>query len=424
MRRVVSLHPALSTVFLDAEDPSKKPYYARLPQVNLNDCVVFETKKHHQPPEASTDEDTELDALLETQHNTRFDAHWGTLPLWRLVILHTPGDNSRFVASFVYQHAIGDGNAGPVFHRTFLAALRAISAEHGGDELGPLNPDPDPVLPAPETPLPPSLESLHPLPLSLPYLLKMAWYDKFPSSGPELWLGARVGPPSRSRFRSFSLGAESTAGFLGVCRAQGVSMTAAVHALIARAIFVNLPADKTRLKSSIAINLRRFLPEGALAREDVGNYVSATYLEHARGGAAAGGGGWEEARRVKGVLESEVRMGGRNASTGCLRWVGDMHEYFAVKFGQPRDATFCLTNLGSFGVDEGGDGSWRIGRMVFSEGFDAAREAMDVTMVSGADGCLTVGLVWGDGVVEEALILKIFETLKTLVVTTADTGKG
>lgn len=413
MRRVISRHPALSTVFIDAKTETKKPYYARLPQVDLRDCILFAARET--PIEAlSTDQDAELDHLLERHHNTRFDERWEELPLWRLIIVPTPVDSrSLFVACFVYQHTIGDGNAGPSFHRTLQEELCALSAEEQTKE-------PDPIVRSPDAVLPPSLESLHKLPLSPAYLLKMAWYDKFPSDSPSLWLGAPVTHPTRSRFLSSSFPQVTTDALLAVCRDHSVTMTAVVHTLISTAIFGNLPPEKTQLKSSIAIDLRRFLPAGALGQDEMGNYVSATYIDHKRPSTTSDI-DWAEARRIKAILDDQVRLRGKNTSTGCLRWVGSMHRYFKAKFGQPRDASFCLTNLGNLEPRRGdvpGPG-WPSGRMVFSEAFDAAREAMDVTMVTGADGCLTLGLVWGDGVVEETLILGIFKTLRSLIVATA-----
>lgn len=397
---------------MDAKEGLKKPYYAQIPQIDLRECVVFETRAR-KGGKMSEDADEERDHLLERLHNTRFDERWGELPLWRLVILHDPKDESRFVACFVWQHTIGDGHAGASFHRSFQAELSALSFEHEIKHT-------ENVVHSPHTALPAKLESLHKLPLSPAYLLKMAWYDRFPSNSQALWLGAPITTPTRSRFRSFSLTAETTSNLLAACRARSVTMTAAVHGLIALAIFRNLPMDKTQLKSSIAVNLRRWLPSDALREDDIGNYVSATYLDHKRP-APTDGSSWAEAQRVKKFLDDEVKLRGKNASTGCLRWVGDMHKYFASKIGQPRDATFCLTNLGVFQPkDKGFDACpWRTERMVFSEGFDAAREAMDVTMITGEDGRLTLGLIWGDGVVEERSMLDIFKMLKALVLATA-----
>lgn len=386
----------------------KYPYYTQLPRIDLKHCVVFETGELK-----GEDPDEEWDRLLERHHNTRFDERWEEMPLWRLVILHEPSDTSRFIACFVWQHAIGDGHAGPSFHRTFQAELSSLSTEGEMENIETVVRSPHPAR------LPPNLESLHKLPLSLAYLLKMAWHDKFPSRNRALWLGAPITQPTRSRFRSFSLSTEVTSNLLGACRAHGVTMTAAIHALVALAIFSNLPSDKSRLKSSIAINLRRWLPVGALKEDEMGNYVSATYLDHRRPESIQDN-FWTEAKRIKKLLDSEAKLHGKNASTGCLRWVGDMHNYFASKTGQPRDATFCLTNLGVYRRKDDDSGPWRTGRMIFSEGFDAAREAMDVTMITGEDGRLTLGVIWGDGVVEEAMMLEVFKVLKTSILTVAE----
>lgn len=454
LTKVIARHPPLSTVFVGAEEKSK-PYYARLPHIDLRECVVFVPRKSGVAGAEWGDRDAEWDDLLEEYHNTRFDERWGELPLWRLVVLHDPGDASRFVACFVYLHPVGDGTSGKTFHRALLAALSSLG-DPGQDNPGPVGAPDDPVVRCPEAPIPESLEALHRLPLSPGYLLKMAWYDRFPTGGDgKLWLAAPVGPPTRSRFRSLALPAETTRALLAAGRAHAVTLTATCHALIALAIFANLPPGKTRLKSSIAYNLRRILPPrggaGVAEKEEeekeeeeeeevMGNYVSAPTLDLRRPAGSTDALSWAEARRVKRALDEEAGRNGKDASTACLRYVGDMHKYFGSKLGKPRDGTFCLTNLGVFdrrwgrhnsknenknnedadaAAPAAATGLWRTERMIFSEGFDCSREAICVSMVTGEDGCLTVGLVWGEGVVEEPLMLGIYETLRTLLHKTA-----
>lgn len=399
---------------MDAHEPSKSPYYARLAHFDLEDCIVFETWQLDRT-QSSEDVNEALDELLERYHNTRFDERWGELPLWRLVILHEPSDQTRFIACFVWQHAIGDGHTGPSFHRDFQTELSNLSAPACSPTMENL----ETTVSCPQMALPPSLESLHKLPLSPYYLLKMAWQEKFPANSQALWLGASITTPTRSRFRSFVLTAERTSGLLTVCRAHLVTVTAVIHALVALAIFSHLPPNKTQLKSSIAINLRPWITSDALKQNAMGNFVSTTYFDNKRPESLESI-SWSDAQRIKKLLDNEVKLGGKNASTGCLRWVGDMHKYFASKTGEPRDATFCLTNLGIFNPQTKSGSQWAIHDMVFSESFDAAREAMDVTMITGQDGCLTLGMIWGDGVVEEELMLGIFDKLKSLVIATAE----
>lgn len=397
-------------MFLDAGE-KLKPYFAQLPEFDLRDCVTF-VPRLSKANDRSADRDPEWDSLLEEYHNVRFDDRWGQVPLWRLVILHEPNDKSRFVACFIHQHTIGDGNAGPSFHRALLAELSAFSAT---ETLRPA----DPMVQCPDLPLPSSLESLHRLPLSHGYLLKMAWIDAFPSNSDKLWLGGPVSKPTRSRFLSHTLTADMTTKLLTVCRSHSVTITATCHALIALAIFANLPANKTRLKSSIAFDLRRFLPREVLENDLIGNYVAAPWVDLKRP-ASTSAISWAEAKRIKKALDDDIKRNGKDASSACLRYVGNMHKYFESKFKKPRDGSFCLTNLGTFKRRKGDTGPWRTERMVFSEGFDASREAFDITMITGEDGCLSVGIVWGDGVVEEQLVLNIFESLRTLLRQTAD----
>lgn len=413
LARIIPQHPALSTVFFDAEEKSK-PYYARLSQIDLRECVVFVPRQPEpEPKETNESRDPEWDRLLEKYHNTRFDERWGELPLWRLVVLHDPIDKSRFTACFVYQHTVGDGSAGLSFHRALRAELSCVS------RAGHL-PPPEPVVVSTDAPISQSLESLHRLPLSPGYLLKMAWADKFPNNSDKLWLGGPVAGPTRSRFKSLVLTAEKTSKLLAVGRAHSVTLTAICHALIGHAIFANLPPEKSQLRTSIAVNLRRFLPNDVAEKDIIGNYVSAPVLDLERP-ASTSSISWADARRIKRMLDDETSRNGKDTSSACLRWAGDIHKYFESKSQKARDGSFQLTNLGAFRRRADDTGPWYTERMVFSEGFDCAREAICVTMVTGEDGCLTVGLVWGIDVVEEQLMLNIYETLKIMLLNTATT---
>lgn len=405
--KVIARHPALSTVFFDAQEGSK-PYYAQLPEIDLRECVIFVARKSRAESSGSG-HDVEWDSLVEEYHNTRFDERWGELPLWRLVILHDPDDKRSFVAAFVHLHPIGDGNSGSMFHRALLTELSTASGE----------PCLDPIVRCPDSPLPESLESMHRLPLSLRYLLKMAWEDKFPSNGDDLWLGGPVSKPTRSRFLSFTLSSDLTTRLILLCRARGVTLTSTCHVLFALAIFSNLPPQKTRLKSSIACDLRRFLGDDVVGKDVMANYVSAP-TQVLKRPASLSSITWAEARRIAKLLRDETSRGGKDSSSALLRYVGSKHEYFESKFGKARDGSFSLTNLGIWKRAAVDGHAWRTGRMVFSEGFDASREAICITMVTGEDECLTVGIVWGQDVVEERLMRDISETFKTLLEKTAD----
>lgn len=494
--RVISQHPALSTVFLDADaqKPYAKPRYAQLPHLDLRDCVTFV----EQAPRVGNDEDAaqddapaatrnpEWDQLVEGYHNTRFDDRWGELPLWRLIISRRqqqPPDNNshatEFIACFVYLHAICDGNSGPAFHRAFLAELQSISQQRGfadnNNSVEHHHDYPHHIVRSPDAPPLPSIEALHRLPLSPSYLVKMAWQDTFPGKNKNVWLGGPISaqPTTPSRFRSMTLPADITSNLVAVSRSHSASLTATVHVLIGTAILANLPpkgTTTTRLKSGIAVSLRRFLPRDVVTEDSMGNWVYIAYYDGPcimkrsssppppDSASPLPRISWQDAQDVKRMLDNELRRAGKNTPMGCLRFAGNMHKFFEGRVKRPRDGSYLLSNLGVFKPrdhnssnkyissddDEDEDGArspaaaepnhynintnnssnWKTGRMIFSEGFDAAGEAIQVTMITGCDGCLTVGFVWNDTVVEESLVLGIFDTLERLMIETAQDTKA
>lgn len=407
--RIVSQHPALSTVFLDAD--KAKPRYAQLPQIDLRECILF-VDQGPRTEEGDATRNPEWDRLLEEYHNLRFDERWGELPLWRLVISRQPDNNSDFIACFVYLHGICDGNSGPAFHRAFLAELQSLSQKGLPDTL-------DHVVRSPDAPLLLNIEALHRLPISPPFLLKMAWQDAFPGKNKNVWLGGPVSSkPTRSRFISMTLPAETTRRLVAVSRSHSASLTATVHSLVGTAIFANLPPEMRILKSGIAINMRRFLSREVVDENSMGNWVYVAYNAMKRP-ASTSGISWGNVQQVKKLLDDEIGRAGKNTPMGCLKYTGNMHKFLESRFKRPRDGSYLLSNLGVFKPRDDDAGPWKTGRMIFSEGFDISGEAIDITMITGSDGCLTVGFVWNDTVVEESLLLGVFNTLEKLLVETS-----
>lgn len=409
--RVVIKHPILSAVFLGAD--TAKPRYAQLPRIDLRECIVF-VEQDPGFKGSDTTRNPGWDRLLEEYHNMRFDDRWGQLPLWRLVISYPPSSNTEFIACFVHLHGICDGNSGPAFHRAFLAELQTLSQQGLSDTF-------DHIVRSPNAPPLPSIEALHRLPLSPDYLLKLAWQDTFPKKNKHVWLGAPASTrPTRSRFLSITLPADTTRKLVAVSRSHGTSLTGTIHALVGTALFANLPKDATTaLKSGLAINLRRFLSQELVDQDSFGNWVYVAYDAMKRPSSTSKI-SWEYAQHVKKLLDDEVRRAGKNTPMGCLRYVGNMHKFFEKRCKGQREGSYLLSNLGAFKPRDNNDARpWKTGRMIFSEGFDASGEPIDVMMITGCDGCLTVGFVWSDSIVQENFILKVSGTLEKLMVDTA-----
>src|SRR5581483_8168528 len=92
------------------------PQFVRLPEIIFDQSITFQQRQRPAPEvegakrEGSKSDpieiDSELDELLQKEHNTKFAA---PLPFWRLRIL-TEADNPRqFTMTFIWHHALCDG---------------------------------------------------------------------------------------------------------------------------------------------------------------------------------------------------------------------------------------------------------------------------------------------------------------------------
>ena len=269
---VVADHAALTALVVGEDTAS--PYFVRLPQIHLEKSVQFIAS---QSVHDGTDPNAikEFDQILEEQHNTNFTPLDGTLPLWRVLIVHEPEPCTRFIAAFVYHHAICDGTSGLVFHRTFLSKLQKAARE-----LDSSNATFSSIVKPSNRPFIPSLEELHPLPISLRYVLK-SLYNEFIARQPSsVWTSVPIDQSKcRSRYRSLYFSEDTTSRLVVVCRSHRTTVTAAVQAMLAAAILAELPADKySTLRVDGAISLRKWLPPDVVNEDSIGNWVS-RYVE-------------------------------------------------------------------------------------------------------------------------------------------------
>lgn len=428
MKDVVMQQPALSTIPVDEDTPS--PYFSRLPQINLAKAITFVTSRK------VFDDDVgpgEFDQLLEKQHNENFLPFRADIPVWRLLIVHEPDKTSRFIACFVYHHAIADGTSGFAFHRSFLAALckqrediRASTVDVEGFEE---EEEDNLAAPVPDKHLCQSLENLHPLGLSVSFILKSIWREYFSKHPQRLWSGPKIAlDPSlrKSRFQSIQFSQNTTQKLVIICRSQGTSVTAALEAAMAAAVFAELPYNQyDTLRVDGAVSLRRWLSQEAVNENSMGNWVSRYLEEHRRlrRGHKLGESdaqslfSWDEARRVKGTIDSELTNRGKDSVVGLLKFAGDLHSYFGGKLGASREESFEFSNVGAFisGQQQSEENSWHIGRVVFSQSANVVGAAFEVSLVTGEDMCLNIGFSWLEGIVQEQWIGKVIRTYKDLV---------
>ena len=428
---MIAQHPILSAIPID-EDKSCTSF-VRLPRIDLRRAVtIIERRNDNQ--QDSDRLDGELDEIIEGQHNTNFKDHYGELPFWRFIILQDAVTASSFTVSFVFHHALCDGASGLAFHRAFLSALNAASELHtasgdaGADSV-------EPIVYPPKAALLPSLEELHPLSLSISFFGKTLWSEFVARKTQNVWTASpitNVMAIRPTRFRSFSLSTSTTQKLLAASRTHSTSLTATIETIFAEVLFKNLiPEKHSVLIGQGAISLRRFLPQDVIDDDSLGTYVSAYKFVHQRPSNDFSQSHlpvtklfpWDEARRVKTAIDTELAKKGDDNIIGLLRYAGDLLAFLIKKVGKDREQSFEVSNIGVFkpAAISRRDKTWSIGRMVFSQCSNVAGPALNLSMVTGGDGCLTMGISWLEDVVENEWVQLVMKDLKSTMKDLAST---
>ncbi|EXJ91139.1 hypothetical protein A1O1_04248 [Capronia coronata CBS 617.96] len=408
-RVAVGRHPILSAIPVDED--TNEPHFVRLPKIDLDRCVSFHERQHEAlqgpndaaaGPGSDTNRDTDLDALLTTQHNISFAPPH---PFWRLCVLTDAAHPHRLTAAFVFHHALGDGNSAVAFHRTLCQALsEAVSTV--SDKTVPT------IIPSPSTALLPNVEALHPMPLSISYLLTVLFKEKIWSSrDPGLWTGSKIQLPLVNRVHHLAFSQPSTTSFVNACRANGTTVTAGLQTVIAGALFAHLPDTFTTLNCGAVISTRRWLPPDVIDDDSMGVYFQDCTEDYRRQDFRTEMLPWDEARRSRKTLETVLSLKGKNATPNLLRYVNNYQkEIFLPKISKDRDSSYEVSNLGvvkgTKGKEEGGSGV-EMGRMVFTQSAVVTGRAIEVSVVTGQDGCLVLGFTWQKGVVEDTLMEQV-----------------
>ncbi|KAH8591235.1 alcohol acetyltransferase [Bisporella sp. PMI_857] len=421
---VIAKHPILSTVILG--DSTSSPYFAHLPSFDLQDVVTIVERKRAYP--SGDGRDIELDKLLETPHNEAFenDGNEPICPLWRLLVLTNPnvGSDHAFTASFVFHHSISDAASGLNFHKRFLEALNEAP-----------QPLKSAVIRSPCTPLPPPLENLLSLPVTVKRLMRTFFETRFQSLPRGVWAGAPVALPPKAanrRFMSVTLSPDVTTAFVALCKSNGTTLQATLEVLAAQCMFGILPEKFKRLDFTIAVSLRRFLDEDKVEEDGFGTFNSSAFDHFERDNFGTDGFRWNEAHRARDVLASHLELKGKDEVVGLLKYIRNNEKFCWDKVGKPRWAAVEISNIGAFHkVKEGrkediredekqdldeseweeGE-SWKMGRMVFSQSAGVMSAAISVSVITGGDGGLTLGFAWLKGVVDRDVVVKLMRNMQ------------
>ncbi|KNG48024.1 carboxypeptidase s [Stemphylium lycopersici] len=392
LRHVIANHPNLSTIALDEDKSYPNVYFARLVEIDLRTCIEIHERETAFPSDGETDD--ELDKVLEHQHSRDFKADLGSKPFWRLIILRSSLELSKFTATWLWHHALADGASAFLFHETFLAGLN--SAEANGSV--------DPIVRAPTEALLPPFEDLHTMSISWRFFGKAILGALLPSvfakQPIKMWTGNPVPKDvtslSRAHYRTLVLSKANTTA----------------------SIFANLSGeDYERLKIEGPISMRPFLNIGekqmtcAIGQYGFLHERSVSPMKHTAN--ILQNFSWETARAVKSTLNAEVAKAGRDNPSALLKYVTSIPQLLVGKLGKPRNPSTEISNVGVWknGADEKGD--WSIGRMVFSQSPNLVTSAFAVSIVTGADMNAVLNFCWVEGAVENELMQNVINDLKT-----------
>ena len=409
---VVKKHAILSAIPINEETP--EAYFARLEVIDLTKCVFWKTRVGDA---ARGGEDRELDAVLEGQHNVDFKSDYGDVPFWRLVILRDAGTELSFTASFIFHHSLGDGATGSIFHTSFLQGLNTAMSLPSLDTQNtsiPVNPAIHLLSP---------LEHLHPLPINPHPRSHRADSD----SESKEWFGNAIHTPLKTYYKTLYFSPTSTTDFAKKCKDNGVTVTSSLTAVLAGALFSALPDTVEALTGIIPINLRPWLSLPATEADvAMGSFIDAMKVQVRREQYGEGGGDGENtmsglraaqytSKEIKRYLADASPTGEPYTSIAPFKLIPDVAAVFTSLLGTTRDAAFEISNLGRF-HDASADhlphgdndaAHWRIGRMVFSRSAVAFGAAVTTSVVTGADGGLSVGFCWQDGVGEDCVVEQV-----------------
>jgi hypothetical protein len=213
-------------------------------------------------------------------------------------------------------------------------------------------------------------------------------------------------------------------GFKGLCRKNETTITAALQTLIAGMLFSNLPSECTSLACATPFSARRFLePSSAVDDDSMGVFVLDGHETYQKSSfiqfrSVAGQHNimllpWSEAQRSRRDMQKIVEQRGKNTGVGLLKFVGDFQkELFQSKVGKDRDSSYEISNLGLYKavtLSDDNAQSVSIGRMIFTQSAGVTASAVQISVLTGADGCMVLGFTWQEGVVDDDLIGRIVE---------------
>ncbi|KAF5355363.1 hypothetical protein D9758_006114 [Tetrapyrgos nigripes] len=396
LRSIIPQHPILC---VRASDERVSPiHFIRLDTIDLSEIVRYVDQSFQH-----------LEEVIEFELAKPFDTT-RDVPLWRITVLN---DNTII---FAYHHGIGDGMSSLAFHRTLLRALRAqnqtldsfiqkvfvpkdITLVGASDQLTDVSPSWAEVIRA-----------------VLGLFIPPSW-----TSAAKSWTANDVPaqiPPLQAHARIIQVAARDAQRLLEVCRTHNATITSALHSLMISSLsnilqnssYLPLITNKSTLSSSIPVSLRF---QTGVSKDAVCNHPSMIFVTSPIQPQFS----WSDASALATTLRTESRT--CKSQLGLLRLLfGDYAGFFKGKLGKKRQATFELSNIGRFELDDHDNDneqrgpSWEIQDLVFAQCDVVVSAAIKVNVASAPSGNMAICVTWGDCAVDSQLVDMFIEKLK------------
>lgn len=357
---------------------------------------------------------------------------------------------TKWEVAFYFHHSISDGVGGRVFITSLFEALNEILSNNASSNsyygAGLINNDKGississiVTIPKGSLSLPPSLESLLKMPLSLGFLCKNAAAEfGFTNPTKTCWTGpplpdAHLPAPhhTNTRLKRAKISAEQMQKLHQACRLQDTSITCLITTILLSAVSKSIPLghrkteagecgglDKLgrpyqKLSFALARNLRPLAdPAMGVTADSIGDYAcSHDMTVHRRMLENGDDWLWETARSIKGKLKTEISRGDQDLNPGLLRYAHSIRQYFLQKTGRARLHTFELSSIVADKPSTRNNESWSISNLGFVQSASSEGGPFSLSTISFKGEGLTLGFSWGEGNLPEDMIESIVKIL-------------
>jgi Alcohol acetyltransferase len=395
--QLINRHPVMG-ISLIRED-SLNPSWIRLRAIDLEKVVHF----------CEYRDSKDFNSVIEKAHQTPFD-HLGELPLWRVVVFQHPerGESKpKFLdMGFFFHHGVGDGGSGVAFHLELLDILNTLQ-----------NVDYETTIAVPTLDMLPSIEEAHQLPLSIYFILSQIAKSFLPHGDDKLcWTGSPISyEPNIAHLRTLFLPYFLVDSILQLCRDNGVTVTALISVLIARALATNYP-EYERFSSTTAMSFRRFT--GTSKRAMVVYVSSFTHRFSTKQNSGyllcSGEFDWDAVKSCTREIK-EATSSPKNQQVGLLKFLNNYGDFLRKKVGKKREWSFEVSNVGIMDGNREGPFRAQIKRILFSQSRNVTGAALVFSLATAKKGDMAIGLTWQDGVVEIDLAEKVLGDLEMMI---------